>query len=81
MAIMIDQSPQKDRTVYRGWFYFVLVSILETWNANDVIVYVWLIHSQIKCTKMHKIYNKKLKQFRLNPRLSLLRCTTLVLSI
>ena len=25
--------------------------ILETWNANDVIVYVWLIHSWIKKVK------------------------------
>ena len=31
--------------------------------------------------KMHKIYNKELKLFRLNPTLSLLRSTILVLSI
>ena len=31
--------------------------------------------------KMHKIYNKELKLFRLNPALILLRSTILVLSI
>ena len=30
---------------------------LETWNVNDVIVYVWYIYSQIK-----KIKNMKCKQ-------------------
>ena len=28
-----------------SWAKRVRKSILETWNANDVIVYVWFIHS------------------------------------
>ena len=47
---------------------------LETWNLNDVIVYVWYIYSQIKKIKnlqykkeqfqLLKIYDKKLKYLR-----------------
>ena len=65
---------------------------METWIDNDVIVYVWFIYSQIKkvwkiCdvnknnSKWTKFIIKKLKQLRLNPRLSLLHSRTLVLSI
>ena len=31
-----------------SWTKKVLKPILETWNANDVIVYVWFIFSRIK---------------------------------
>ena len=32
-----------------GWAKKIVKHILETWNAaNDVIVYVWFIHSLIK---------------------------------
>ena len=28
---------------------------LETWNVNDVVVYVWYIYSQIKKNQKYKI--------------------------
>ena len=31
-----------------SWAKKVAKSILETWNANDVIVYVWFIYFRIK---------------------------------
>ena len=31
-----------------SWAKKVLKPILETWNTNDIIVYVWFIFSQIK---------------------------------
>ena len=30
------------------WNKRVLKTILETWNASDVVVYVWFIYSRIK---------------------------------
>ena len=36
-----------------SWVKQVVKPILETWNANDVIVYVWLIYSQITKTKKY----------------------------
>ena len=40
-----------------SWAKKDVESSLETWNVNDVIVYVWYIYSQIK-----KIKNMKCKQ-------------------
>ena len=34
-----------------SWAKKVVKLILETWNAANVIVYVWFIHSLIKCFK------------------------------
>ena len=31
-----------------SWAKKVVKASLETWNINDVIVYVWFIYSQIK---------------------------------
>ena len=31
-----------------SWAKKALKSIMETWNANDIIVYVWFIYSRIK---------------------------------
>ena len=31
-----------------SWAKKVLKPILETWNTNDIIVYVWFIFSRIK---------------------------------
>ena len=31
-----------------SWAKKVAKSILETWNANDVIVYIWFIYFRIK---------------------------------
>ena len=40
-----------------SWVTKDVKSSLETWNVNDVIVYVWYIYSQIK-----KIKNTECKQ-------------------
>ena len=34
-----------------SWAKKVVKSILETWNVNDVIVYVWFIYFQVKNIK------------------------------
>ena len=31
-----------------SWAKKALKPIMETWNANDIIVYVWFIYSRIK---------------------------------
>ena len=31
-----------------SWANKVLKPIMETWNASDVIVYVWFIYSRLK---------------------------------
>ena len=53
------------------------------WNFNDVIVYVWFIYFWIKKVKICNLekYNFKWTKFTINPRLTLLLSTTLVLSI
>ena len=40
-----------------SWVKKDVKASLETWNVNDVIVYVWYIYSQIK-----KIKNMECKQ-------------------
>ena len=40
-----------------SWTKKVVKSILETWNVNDVIVYVWFIYFRIKWKR--RICNKK----------------------
>ena len=40
-----------------SWAKKDVIPSLETWNVNDVIVYVWYIYSRIK-----KIKNMKCKQ-------------------
>ena len=37
--------------IENSWTKMVIKSILETGNANDVIVYVWFIYFQIKNIK------------------------------
>ena len=34
-----------------SWAKKVVKSILETWNVNDIIVYVWFIYFRIKKIK------------------------------
>ena len=34
-----------------NWSKKVVKLILETWNANDVITYVWFDYNNFKCTK------------------------------
>ena len=34
-----------------SWAKKVVKSILETWNVNDIIVYVWFIYFRIKNIK------------------------------
>ena len=34
-----------------SWAKKVVKSILETWNVNDVIAYVWFIHFRVKKNK------------------------------
>ena len=36
-----------------SWAKKVVKSILETWNVNDVIVYVWFIYFQTKKKKKY----------------------------
>ena len=38
-------------TIEASWVKKVVKSILETWNVNDVIVYVWFIYFWIKKIK------------------------------
>ena len=48
-----------------SWAKKVVKSSLETWNANDVIVYVWFIYSQIKKIKIRNVKknNSKCSKF------------------
>ena len=41
-----------------SWAKKVVKTILETWNANSVIVYVWFIHSRIKNFKNMQCKNE-----------------------
>ena len=36
-----------------SWAKKVVKHILQTWNTNDVSVYVWFIHSRTKNFKKH----------------------------
>ena len=38
--------------IQTSWAKKVVKSILKTWDANDVIVYVWFIYSRIKKLKI-----------------------------
>ena len=38
-----------------SWVKIVAEPILETWSANDVIAYVWLIYSRMKIFKNYAI--------------------------
>ena len=50
--------------IQTSWAKKVVKSILKTWDANDVIVYVWFIYSRIKkiknmqCKKNNSKYTK-----------------------
>ena len=41
-----------------SWAKKVVKSILETWNVNDVIVYVWFIYFWIKKIKNMQCKNE-----------------------
>ena len=38
--------------IQTSWAKKVVKSILKTWDANDIIVYVWFIYSRIKKLKI-----------------------------
>ena len=44
MTTFYDFAPK----IEISWTKMVVKTSLETWNENDVIVYVWFIYSQIK---------------------------------
>ena len=44
MTTFYDFAPK----IETSWTKMVVKTSLETWNENDVIVYVWFIYSQIK---------------------------------
>ena len=44
-----------------SWAKNVVKSILETWNYNDVIVYVWFIYFWIKKIKICNVKKNNLK--------------------
>ena len=45
-----------------SWAKKVVKSILETWNANDVIVYVWFIYFWIKEIKICNLKKNNFKR-------------------
>ena len=44
-----------------SWAIKVVQSILETWNVNDVIVYVCFIYFRIKKLKLYNVKKNKFK--------------------
>ena len=73
-----------------SWAKKIAEPILETWNANDVISYVWFVYSRVKKLKICNIkknnsiftkFTTKTKILQIESRLRLLRSSTLVLSM